>query len=311
MVARAVQLSTKAPRGEIRQGDAFDLIRKVEDESVDLVITSPPYWGLRTYNLPHEDGTLAQWSADGCHASRTPPYEWYRSAGGVLGLEPFPEWYIAHLTEFFSRARRTLKAHGSLWVNLGDTYFARWGSIREGGRQGLSPGRTRRRTPSGGYLHDKQLLMIPARFAIAMQDCGWILRNDLIWVKPSPLPRPEKDRLRSTHEHWFHFVLRNSRSRPRYYYDLDACEDDAVDVVFCQPASGIDGHSATFPSELVRRRIESTSPLGGAVLDPFCGTGTAVVEAAALGRVGVGFELSKAYAQAATKRVKGIKGVSR
>ena len=106
---------------------------------------------------------------------QSPGYSWYRSQGGIRGLEPYPEWYITHLVEIFDRAFNCLKPTGSVWINIGDTYFARWSSIRNGGRQGLGdPTRKRRKTPMGGFRAEKQLLLIPARFAIAMQDCGWI-----------------------------------------------------------------------------------------------------------------------------------------
>ncbi|HEX5759579.1 MAG TPA: site-specific DNA-methyltransferase [Thermoanaerobaculia bacterium] len=290
--------------GRLGQGDSFHLIKKVDSATIDLVLTSPPYWGLRSYGLDHNDDILSQWEALGCSRSRVPPWDWYKKQGGVLGLEPFPDWYIAHLVEFFGRARRVLKPTGNLWVNLGDTYFARWSSIRDNGRQGIRDGRERRRTPSGGYLHDKQLLLIPARFAIAMQDAGWILRNDLIWAKPHPLPRPESDRLRLSHEHWFHFVLRRRSGRPSYYYDLEQCEAHAMDVIKHPTSNGGSGHTATFPMELIERRILSSSPRGGIVLDPFCGTGVTVVTAMKLGREGVGFELSRRNAQLAAKCIR-------
>ena len=214
-------------------------------------------------------------------------------------MEPYPSWYVDHLVEFFNRARRTLKPTGNIWVNLGDTYFGRWASIRDNGRQGYNSQRERRRTPSGGYLHDKQLLLIPARFAIAMQEAGWILRNDMIWAKPNVMPRPENDRLRLSHEHWFHFVARQAVGRPRYYYDLNGCEEGARDVVTCSTIAGTDGHSATFPPDLIRPRILSSCPRRGLLLDPFCGTGRAVIEAVRLGRRAVGFEISRVYARRA------------
>jgi site-specific DNA-methyltransferase (cytosine-N4-specific) len=289
---------------QIRWGDAFDLIDQLPDQSVDLILTSPPYWGLRSYGLDHQEAVLAKWEAIGCSPSRVPPYDWYRSAGGQLGLEPYPSWYAEHIAEFFSRARRVLRPSGSVWLNLGDTYFARWGSIRDRGRQGLAQDRQRRRTPSGGYLHDKQLLLIPARCAIALQDTGWILRNDLIWSKPNPLPRPERDRLRLSHEHWFHFVRKTPRGRPNYYYDLAETEAGGLDVVTVSTAPPEDSdHSATFPSELIRPRIGSSCPSDGLVLDPFCGTGTVVVEAFRLGRRAIGFEKSAEYAGPAAARV--------
>lgn len=290
--------------GEVCQGDAFDLIVALPENSIDLILTSPPYWGLRSYGLEPRSDILEQWEEAGHERTEVPPYEWYRDAGGVLGLQPYPDWYIAHLVDFFSRAKRTVKPSGSMWINLGDTYFARWSSIRDAGRQGYERERGRRRTPAGGYLQDKQLLLIPARFAIAMQEAGWILRNDLIWGKPNVMPRPESDRLRLSHEHWFHFVHRLPRTRPKYYYDLTAVEGGALDVVTCQAERGNEGHSATFPRALIRPRIMSSSPIGGVVLDPFCGTGRAVTEALRLQRRALGFELSKAHASGAKRRVR-------
>jgi site-specific DNA-methyltransferase (cytosine-N4-specific) len=289
----------------VRTGDAFDLLDGLEPDSVDLVITSPPYWGLRTYGHEHNDEILQAWTALGHPAAQPPGYAWYRSHGGVLGLEPYPQWYVAHLVEFLAKARRVLKSTGSVWLNVGDTYFARWSSIRADGRQGLGESeRLRRRTPSGGWLQDKQLLLIPSRSAIALQDDGWIVRNDLIWAKPAVAPRPETDRLRMSHEHLFHLVQRPSRGRASYYYDLDAAEADRLDVVNVAVRRGQDGHSATFPPELIRPRIESSCPPGGLVLDPFCGTGRSLVVAVETGRLAHGFELSQTYANAARANVR-------
>ncbi|WP_419862996.1 DNA-methyltransferase [Candidatus Poriferisodalis sp.] len=290
------------PEVTVLSGDAFDLIDQIDDE-IDLVLTSPPFWGLRSYGLDHREDVLAQWKEAGNDPECPPPYCWYRKAGGILGLEPYPHWYIAHLVEFFEKARGKLRQSGSMWVNLGDTYFARWSSIRDEGRQGLSERRSRRRTPSGGYLRDKQLLLVPARFAIAMQESGWILRNDMIWSKPNVMPRPESDRLRLSHEHWFHFVLRNSRGRPKYHYDLAGCEEGARDVVTAHACSGEGNHSATFPSTVVRPRILSSCPPGGLVLDPFCGSGRALVEALDTERRAIGFELSESFAKLARANV--------
>lgn len=288
-------------------GDAFDLLPKLRASSVDCVVTSPPYWGLRSYGHEHDDSLIERWES--AHPgltrqqlrSHVPGYEWYRENGGVLGLEPYPDWFISHLVEIFERLRPSLAKTGSLWVNLGDTYFARWSSIRSDGRQGLgdSP-RTRRVTPSGGYLKDKQLLLVPSRFAIAMQDAGWILRNDLIWSKRDVPPRPNTDdRLKLSHEHFFHFVKPRTDSRARYYYDLSQTEDGARDVIEVPSTKGRDGHSATFPAEIVRPRIESSCPPGGLVLDPFCGTGRTLECAIDTGRRAHGIELSDSYAKAA------------
>lgn len=289
---------------EVWCGDAFDLAPKLQPKSVDLIITSPPYWGLRTYGLDHNWEIRDDWCAEGNTDSEVPSYEWYRSHGGVLGLEPLPEWFVTHLVQLFDLLRPALKASGSVWINVGDTYFARWSSIRQDGRQGLGDNpRVRRRVPMGGYRQEKQLLLIPARFAIAMQDRRWILRNDLIWHKPNVPPRPEKDRLRLAHEHFFHFVLRPTEGRAKYYYDLERVEDGQRDVATVNVRGGSDGHSATFPVELIRSRIESSCPRGGLVLDPFAGTGTSLVVAKETGRRAIGFELSPEWASSAEDAV--------
>lgn len=286
------------------QGDAFDLLALLPHASIDLFITSPPYWGHRSYGLSHNWEILKDWSAEGGSIEVSPPYTWYRSHGGVLGLEPSPDWYVYHLVEIFERARRALKPQGSVWINLGDTYFARWSSIRDRGRQGLGDqDRFRRRTPMGRYRQEKQLLLIPSRFAIAMQDRRWILRNDLIWHKPNVPPRPEQDRLRLSHEHFFHFVERPKEGRAKYYYELNAAEPEANDVVSCRVRPGEDNHSATFPEDLVIPRIASSSPRGGTVLDPFCGSGRALLAAVKLRRKAIGFDLSKEFLATCRERL--------
>lgn len=287
-------------------GDAYDLADELAPESVDLVITSPPYWGLRTYGMDHNEETLAEWIREGGSASIAPSYDWYRCHGGLLGMEPLPEWYVAHLAEIMTRLRPAMKPGASMWVNIGDTYFARWSSIRYDGRQGLGGNpRARRKTPMGEFRQEKQLLMIPARFAIDMQANRWIVRNDLIWHKPNVPPRPEKDRLRLAHEHFFHFVKRPTEGRPKYYYDIEEVEQGARDVVTVNVRAGSDGHSATFPLELIAPRIASSCPVDGLVLDPFAGSGRTLEAALALNRRALGFELSDLYtgvAQAAYDR---------
>jgi DNA modification methylase len=281
-------------RKQYSQGDAFELITHIPNGSIDLILTSPPYWGQRSYGLIHNWDILKEWKQE--NRDDSPPYHWYRDHGGILGLEPKPDWYVNHLVEFFQIAKPKLKDSGSMWVNVGDTYFARWASIRDEGRQGLGNNpRIRRRTPMGGYLQEKQMLLIPARFGIAMQEQRWILRNDLIWFKPNVPPRPEKDRLRLSHEHFLHFVKRPREGRAKYYYDLSAVEEGEFDVIKCFVRPGKNGHTATFPEELICNRILSSSPDGGTVLDPFCGTGSAVECAARLGRNAIGFELVERF----------------
>jgi DNA modification methylase len=277
-------------------GDAYDLLPLLPASSVDLILTSPPYWGHRSYGQQHNWDILDEWTEEGRTVEEPAPYEWYRSHGGVLGLEPTPDWFVSHLVEIFERGKDVLKPSGSLWINLGDTYFARWSSIRDQGRQGLGDAqRLRRRTPMGDYRQEKQLLLIPSRFAIAMQGRRWILRNDLIWHKPNVPPRPEQDRLRLAHEHFFHFVKRPREGRAKYHYDITGTEPSMNDVVTCNVRPGEEGHSATFPEELIAPRIKSSCPKNGVVLDPFCGSGRSLVSAVRLQRRAVGFDANPEF----------------
>jgi len=296
----------KVPLAEVRQGDAYDLFDTLDPASVDLVITSPPYWGLRAYGLKHNGSIWEEWKKEqDKHA--IPSYRWYREHGGCLGLEPLADWYSSFIAEIMHKAWRVLKPRGSMWLNIGDTYFARWSSIRDKGRQGLGDNkRERRKTPMGGYRQEKQLLLIPARAAIKLQDKGWILRNDLIWYKPNVPPRPEKDRLPLTHEHLFHFVKKPTEGRAAYHYDMAEVGEPGHDVVKQNVQAGTNGHSATFPRDLIRPRIRSSCPEGGLVLDPFCGTGTSLAVAVESGRRALGFEIKPEYTAVARKAVVGI-----
>jgi site-specific DNA-methyltransferase (cytosine-N4-specific) len=289
---------------QIVVGDAYDLFPTLPKASIDLIITSPPYWGHRDYDLDHNWAFFNNIPNVKKIGPQSPGYNWYRRHGGILGLEPYPEWYVTHLTEIFSRGMASLKPAGSVWINIGDTYFARWSSIRNGGRQGLANNaRKRRKTPMGDFRAEKQLLLIPARFAVAMQERGWILRNDLIWHKPNALPLREGDRLNLAHEHFFHFVKKPSLGRAKYYYDLSGVENRQSDVVSVMVEPGDDGHTATFPKSLIKPRIISSSPEGGIVLDPFSGTGRTIAVAIESGRRGLGFDVQPKFAIAASARL--------
>ncbi len=302
-------LSFTADGNRVFCGDAFDLFRGLERESVNLIITSPPYWGHREYGLEHNWDVFNDIGTAKRIGPKSPGYDWYRSNGGVLGLEPYPEWYIAHLVEILALAKDCLKPSGSMWINMGDTYFARWSSIRESGRQGLGQtARLRRKTPMGNSRQEKQMLLIPAKVAVALQNSGWILRNDLIWYKPNTVPRPEGDRLRSTHEHFFHFVQRPTQGRATYYYDMQWVEPRQHDVVTVNVSAGEEGHTATFPRSLIIPRILSSCPTGGLVLDPFCGTGRALDVAMEFGRRALGFEKNPTFLAVAGKKMSVARG---
>ncbi|GAI31025.1 unnamed protein product, partial [marine sediment metagenome] len=152
---------------------------------------------------------------------------WY----GQLGLEPHPNMYIDHLVMICREIRRVLKKSGSFYLNLGDTYCGSgcgtndYRTEKSKSIQGI--GKNKNLYKTGGisaklkydscWLQPKQLMLMSSRVAIALQDDGWILRNDIIWHKPNPMPSSVKDRLNNTFEHVFHFV-----KSKKYYYDLDA-----------------------------------------------------------------------------------------
>jgi DNA modification methylase len=302
-------------------------------DSVDCVVTSPPYWGLRDYG--HE---------------------------GQLGLEQTPEAYTQAMVEVFREVRRIIKPSGTLWLNLGDSYAGSWGaqSRPNPGEQGSStlqggsmlsarqiaaaPHRTHtgstKNTPG---LKPKDLVGIPWRVAFALQADGWYLRQDIIWHKPNPMPESVTDRCTKAHEYLF--LMAKSE---RYFYDHEAVKEPAtgrdpgnkthkhadrvaVEVaegnhrertklglatmgaverrnrrdVWTIPTKPFKGaHFAVMPEALVEPCILAGCPVGGLVLDPFTGSGTVGAVAVRLGRRFVGCELNPDYAAMADERVK-------
>jgi DNA modification methylase len=205
-------------------------MRKLPDCSIDLVITSPPYWGLRNYgdcaekiwgenkDCEHDWGekhTRHQEAPGKTSLIKQKGLEYTVTTStctkcgawkGQFGLEPHPQMYIDHLVEICREVKRILKPSGSFYLNLGDSYY---NSSSEKDK---------------GWLQSKQLLLIPSRVACALQDDGWILRNDNLWLKPNPMPISVKDRLNNTYEHIFHLV-----KEQRYFYDLDAIREPHKD----------------------------------------------------------------------------------
>lgn len=241
------------PTIALYQGDASAILKALRKNSVDCIVTSPPYYGQRDYGVADQ-----------------------------IGLESHPSQYVSRLVEVFSAAQRVLKPAGSLWVNIGDTYWS--GKGRPGGNDRKQKNRrfVRPQDKSGPrpLCTPKQLLLIPHRFAIAMQEDGWIVRNDNVWYKVNPTPDPVDDRSSCVHEYMFHFVL----SR-RYYYNHKAvavpCNGGRkvkpLPSVWQIPtATNFKKHVAVFPEALVQSPIRATLPRGGTLLDPFCGSGTAL-----------------------------------
>lgn len=199
-----------AVRNQVLQGDVLTQLKTLPDESVQTVITSPPYYGLRSY--------LA-----GDHADKTKE----------IGLEQAPAEYVAKMVEVFAEIRRVLRHDGVLWLNLGDTYAndAKWGGSTGGkhanGLHGnTSVGRAKKQTG----LKPKDLIGIPWRVALALQDDGWWLRADIIWAKGNPMPESVQDRVTRSHEYLF--MLTKDQD---YYYDSDAIREPAGDWVNDDP----------------------------------------------------------------------------
>lgn len=188
-------------------GDCLSLLATLPSESVQCCVTSPPYYGLRDYGLP----------------TTTWPDGWV----GCLGLEPTPEMFIAHLVAIFEEVRRVLRADGTAWVNMGDSYA---GSGKGGFDKALI--NLRNRTPSGpaknahkfvpATLKAKDMLGMPWMMAFALRTAGWYLRSEIIWHKPNPMPESVNDRPTKTHEQIF--LLSKSSS---YFYDAEAIREPA------------------------------------------------------------------------------------
>lgn len=188
-------------------GDSLEIIKSLPDESVNCVITSPPYYGLRDYGVE-----------------------------GQIGLEGSPEEYIDKLVSLFREVRRVLKKDGTVWVNLGDTYYGggATSSVSDNGageKQRTNFGAvSRENLPNNRRKSDtykaKDLIGIPWMFAFAMRADGWYLRQDIIWAKPNPMPESVTDRCTKSHE--YIFLLSKSE---KYFFDYEAIQEEAVTQV--------------------------------------------------------------------------------
>lgn len=227
----------------------------------------------------------------------SPPYYWQRDyeVSGQFGLEPTIDGFVQNLVDAFEVLRPALADDGSVFLNLGDTYYS-----AKGRPHGQDNKHRSRRLPGlravdgpGLGLPRKSLIGIPWRVALAMQASGWTLRSAIIWVRKSAIPEPtSKDRPWRKYEHIFQFS-----KNPRYYYDRSGLEGEE-DVWFIEPdrkslARGT--HYAPYPRKLVERCIAIGCPPGGTVLDPFLGGGTTMYVAEEMGRSSVGIELNPEF----------------
>ena len=177
----------------ILHGDARETLRTVPDESVHACITSPPYWGLRSYG----------------------------GDPGMIGLEPTFDEHLDNIVAVFREVRRVLRKDGTLWLNYGDAYAG--GGRGEGsGKQTTNVGSNLPPFRPDGFK-PKDLMMMPARVAMALQADGWWLRSEIVWHKPNPMPESVTDRPTSAHEKMFLLS-----KKPRYFYDHVAVREDGI-----------------------------------------------------------------------------------
>lgn len=259
----------------ILRGDALNILRTLPSASVQCVVTSPPYWGLRDYNIE-----------------------------GQIGLEPTLPQFINRLVAIFNEVKRVLKDDGLLWLNIGDSYTSGNRGWRAPDKK--NPARAmnvRPDTPEG--LKPKDLIGVPWRLAFALQQDGWYLRSDIIWNKPNAMPESVKDRPTRAHE----YIFLMSKSE-KYYYNYESVMEinggsrrnrRTVWDICTQPFP--EAHFATFPSELVDPCILAGSKPGDYVLDPFFGSGTIGMVCQKRQRKYIGIELHPDYFLMAVNRL--------
>lgn len=295
-------------------GDCRDSMRQMAKDGikVQMCVTSPPYYGLRDYGVD-----------------------------GQIGNEQTPKEFIDNLVDVFACVWDVLADDGTLWVNLGDSYY----NYRPGKGQALAkqsvantnqdlPQNCARRANKLDGYKEKDLMGMPWRLAFALQDFGWTLRQDIIWHKPNPMPESVQDRCTKSHEYIF-LLSKN----PKYYFDNNAIKDpvkkdwgtrDRSNGKYHNEGSGLQPHSgleksyemankrsvwtvntstfkgahfATYPPELIEPCILSGSKVGDIVLDPFFGSGTTGMVAQNLGRKWIGCELNKEYEELQNERL--------
>ena len=297
---------------KILQGNVTDKLKELETGTVQCVVTSPPYWGLRDYG-----------------------------SDGQLGLEETPEEYVENMVEVFREIKRVLKKDGTVWLNLGDSYLAQTGKGFPGTGQRNIPNSSKyaaKKIKRPKLLKPKNIIGIPWRVAFSLQSDGWYLRQDIIWHKPNPMPESVKDRCTKSHE--YIFLLTKSA---KYYYNIDAIREPhqtnsvnkmrdrstesynnsyikdrfskgerpqghengrnkrSVWSINTKPYK--EAHFAVFPPKLPELCIKAGSAEGDIILDPFFGSGTTGWVAQRLGRKWIGIELNPEYIKIANKRL--------
>ena len=303
--------------------DALDGLKGLATESVDMCVTSPPYYGLRDYGEE-----------------------------GQIGIEKSPQEYVKNLTEIFMEVHRVLKPTGTLWLNIGDSYAGSGKgpmslAVAGNGKNKTLYEKNKRvqevpKTWAG--IKPKDMIGIPWMLAFSLRENGWYLRSDIIWKKRNCLPESVKDRPTKCYEHIF--LLSKEK---KYYYDYKAIQEPLMDVSKARYKRGrsanskyvgqqgitqvrenfsdfdqefrrkrdvwevstntykMDEHFAMYPEKLIEPCILAGSPKGGIVLDPFFGSGTTGAVSKRLGRQYVGIEINPKYCEKAGQRIAQVK----
>ena len=261
-------------------GDARRAMELLPSESVQTVLTSPPYWSLRDYGVEEQ-----------------------------IGRDDSLDAYVRSIVDAFDQVKRILREDGTVWLNVGDSYTSGNRRYRAPDRKNRARAMTvRPATPSG--LKPKDLIGVPWRLAFALQDAGWWLRGEVIWSKPNAHPESVRDRPTKAHETIF--LLSKQKD---YYYNLDAVKGPggrrlrSVWEIPTEPVKRANGHAddhpAMMPLSLARRCLSITSLPDSIVLDPYAGSGTTLLAAGELGRKWVGVELNPEFADLVERRMAG------
>ncbi|TVQ32439.1 MAG: site-specific DNA-methyltransferase [Phycisphaeraceae bacterium] len=272
----------KLQTGEIIVGDSSEVLKSFPDETFQVCVTSPPYWGLRDYGIERQ-----------------------------IGAESNLDDYINNLVMVFREVRRTLRDDGTLWLNIGDSYTSGGRTWRQIDKKNKARGMDYRApTPDG--LKPKDLIGVPWRLAFALQADGWYLRTEIVWNKPNGLPESVKDRPSRMHE--YVFLLTKSE---RYFYNYEAMREVAANgkkragrsVWNINTEPNKEAHFATFPTALVGKCLDAGAKPGCRVLDPFFGSGTVglVCEIFRLNYTGI--ELKSEYIEIAMNRLSHARGI--
>ncbi len=297
---------------KILQGNCLEVLKDLPEQSVNTCITSPPYWGLRDYG-----------------------------EGEQMGLEETPEEFVENLVNVFREVKRVLRDDGTVWLNLGDSYAGNNSRASNNGRAGFGTKREGVFTKTGTGLKTKDLVGIPWRVALALQQDAWYLRQDIIWHKSNPMPESVTDRCTKAHE--YIFLLSKNK---KYYFDNDAIKENSLNAsksislgeksfskrqaegmnvnpsgnafsssykvlekrnkrsVWTVPTKPFrDAHFATFPPDLIKPCVLAGCPEGGTVLDPFGGAGTTGLVAQQNNRDSILIELNPDYIEIAKERL--------